>query len=284
MKRCITCFAIAFGLVYGCWRASALEAVYGAEPPTTRPGNTVPTETQLAEIRALVEQLVFADGKATNRPLLQPGMVVYGADGKPVDDSLLSPGYHKDAEEYKRRYAACERAFEKLFELRALAFPVLIEHLDDKRQSINFRNHSVGNSVGHACYWNIYYQLQDRPPNYSKYGYSRTGRDGKEHPKPYWEGSPFDDAGGLKKWLEQNRNLTYPEMQVKCLEWLLAKERAIGACDAESYFVNILPLEIRILERKQEAGQNVAGELDRLRMILKNRDVKAIPPELLPAR
>lgn len=175
-------------------------------------------------------------------------------------------------------------AFEKLFELRALAFPVLIEHLDDKRQSINFRNHSVGNSVGHACYWNIYYQLQDRPPNYSKYGYSRTGRDGKEHPKPYWEGSPFDDAGGLKKWLEQNRNLTYPEMQVKCLEWLLAKERAIGACDAESYFVNILPLEIRILERKQEAGQNVAGELDRLRMILKNRDVKAIPPELLPAR
>jgi len=62
------------------------------------------------------------------------------------------------------------------------------------------------------------------------------------------------------------------------------EERAIGACDAESYFVNILPLEIRILERRLEAGEDVGNDLDRLRTVLANKDVKAVPPELLPDR
>jgi len=235
---------------------------------------------QEADIRTLIEQLVISEGQASNRPMMDPTMKIYDADGKevkPADDT-------KAAEEYRKEFQSCQMAFKKLFELRIAAFPVLIEHLDDKRQSINFRNHFLGNSVGDACRWNIYYQLQDMPEDYSEYGYSRTGRDGKRHPKPYWEGTPFDDAGGVKKWLEQNGNLTYPEMQVKCLQWLLAKEKAIGACDAESYFLNILPLEIRILERKREAGENVAEELDRLRKVLENKEVKEIPAELLPAK
>lgn len=235
---------------------------------------------QEAVIRALVDQLVIAEGQASNRPMRTPSMKIYNADGKEVKPT----GDTKAAEEYRKTFESCQMAFQKLFESRIAAFPVLIEHLDDKRQSINFRNHFLGNSVGDACRWNIYFQLQDMPKNYSEYGHSRTGRDGKRHPKPYWEGTPFDDAGGVKNWLEQNRNLTYPEMQIKCLQWLLAKEKTIGACDAESYFLNILPLEIRILERKQEAGENVAEVLDRLRKVLKNKEVKAIPVELLPAR
>ena len=135
--------------------------------------------------------------------------------------------------------------------------------------------------MGDACYWNIYFQLQDRPSNYSEYGYQRKGRDGEHHPKPYWTGTPFHEAGGIAQWLKQNENLSYVEMQIKCLNWLLEREKTIGAADADSYFLNILPLEIRILERRLEAGAEVEGELKRLRDALAKKDVTAVPVNLL---
>lgn len=238
------------------------------------------TAAQEAEIKALVEQLVLADQPANNQPTLNPAMKIYNAEGKEVKRT----GDEKKAAEYRRRFEACQNAFQKLSEFKVVAFPVLIAHLNDKRQSTNFRNHHVANSVGHACYWNIYYQLQDRPDNYSSYGEGRTGRDGRDHTKPYWEGTPFDEAGGIKQWIERNKNLTYLEMQIKCLQWLLDKEKNIGACDADSYFENILPLEIRILERKTQASENVDKELTRLRRVLANKDASSIPADLLPAK
>jgi hypothetical protein len=96
------------------------------------------------------------------------------------------------------------------------------------------------------------------------------------------EGTPFDDAGGLVKWLEENKELTYTEKQIKCLQWLLEKEKAIGAADADSYFLNILPLEIQILKRRLEAGEDVEKELERLQEVKDKKLVDAIPRELLP--
>ena len=221
------------------------------------------TQMSEADIESIVDQLVFADGDA---------------QGKPV----FSPGITDDSEAYRKRFEACQTAFQRLSELKDLAFPVLIKHLDDKRQSINFRNHHMGNSVGHACYWNIYFQLQDRPRGYSRYGYSREGRDGEDHPKPYWEGSPFDDAGGLREWLTANENLNYQEKQIKCLNWLLEREKRIGAADAESYFINILPLEIQIFKRRLEKGDDVETELKRLRKIQTEELADQVPKELLP--
>jgi hypothetical protein len=238
------------------------------------------TAQQEAKIKSLVEQLVLADRPASNRPTMNPGMKIYNAEGKEVKPT----GDEKKAEEYRKRFEACQSAFRKISEFKVIAFPVLIKHLDDKRQSTNFRNHFLANSVGNACYWNIYYQLQDRPDNYSSYGEGRTGRDGRHHTKPYWEGTPFDEAGGIKQWIDRNKNLTYLEMQIKCLQWLLDKEKKIGASDANSYFENILPLEIRILERKAQAGASVEKELARLRRVLANRDASSIPADLLPAK
>jgi len=149
---------------------------------------------------------------------------------------------------------------------------------------INFRNHYIRNSVGDACYWIIYDQLQDEPKDYSSYGYQRYGRDGKLHRQAYRGGTPFDEAGGLRQWLEANKALSYTQMQIKCLSWLLEREKAIGASDSESYFVNILPLEIRILERKLETGEDVATNLDRLRRIQRDKLVGEIPSELLPVK
>ena len=222
-----------------------------------------PPRISEADIEAIVDQLVFADADAQNKPVMTPGI---------TDDS----------EAYRKRFETCQTAFQRLSELKDVAFPVLIEHLDDKRQSINFRNHHMGNSVGHACYWNICCQLQDRPREYSRYGYSREGRDGEDHRKPYWVGSPFDDTGGLRKWLTANENLNYLEKQIKCLNWLLESEKLIGAPDAESYFTNILPLEIQILERRLENGDDVETELNRFRKIQTDKLVDQIPKELLP--
>lgn len=229
-----------------------------------------PTPEQAAEIRALIEQLVFQDSEATNRPVYTPGLE------RASERDELSP------EEYRERFVRCQEAFAKLSEYRGLAIPIMIEHLDDNRQSINFRNHFLGNSVGNACYWNIYFQLQDRPRDYSRYGYSRLGRDGEQHVKPYWDSTPFADAGGLEAWLKKHEDLSYTQMQVKCLNWLLDREKAIGAPDAESYFINILPLEIRILERKVEMGQKVQAQLDKLRRVRDENLVDEVPAELLP--
>ena len=86
----------------------------------------------------------------------------------------------------------------------------------------------------------------------------------------------------MNKWLQKNKESSYVEKQIKCLKWLLEKEKAIGACDADSYFVNILPLEIRLLERRLEAGEKVEQELERLRKVKKKKLVNEIPSALLP--
>ncbi len=216
-----------------------------------------------AEIESLIDQLVFDDGDANDQPVISPGVTDRSA-------------------EYRNRFSACQLAFQKLAALKEVAFPHLVKHLDDKRQSINFRNHHVGNSVGDACYWNIHFQLQDRPHGYSRYGYSRKGRDGEQHPKPYYLGCPFDDAGGLREWLVANEDLNYRSKQIKCLTWLLEKEKMIGAHDPESYFINILPLEIRILEHRLENGEDVGADLMRLRKIQTEKLVDQVPQELLP--
>jgi hypothetical protein len=233
---------------------------HGSSPESA----TGPEAPSADEIEALIEQLVFAEGEATEDPVITPGITAEG-------------------ELYREQYESCQRAFRRLTELKDRAFPYLIAHLNDRRQSIPFRNHCIGQSVGHACYWCIYFQLQDRPKDYSSYGYVRIGRDGQEHVQPYWDGTPFDDAGGVANWLEQNKHLPYPAMQIECLTWLLSREKAIGARNADSYFQDILPLEIRILERRLELGEDVAQELARLQRTKREKLVDAIPPELLPS-
>ncbi len=222
---------------------------------TIRQKKAKATPQQEKQIRALIEQLVF-------------------------DESIDS----KDEKAREKEWDLCIDAFQKLSKYKELAFPALVEHLDDKRPSIPFRNHYLGSAVGDACYWNMVYQLQDRPKGYSRYGYARKGRDGKSHPKPVWKGSPFAEAGGLKKWLIANQSLSYTEQQIKCLNWMLAAEKKIGAADAESYFVNILPLEIQILKRRQQLGHDVQSELKRLQKIKSQKLVNQIPAELLPEK
>ncbi len=243
--------------------SSAICAQQSSKPVDKNHLEEKPSPVDVKTIEALIDQLVFESSRTSGK-------------------SVLNPDVRVNSDEYRHRFKNVQDAFQKLSELKAKAFPILVTHLGDKRQSINFRNHSLGNSVGDACKWNIYFQLQDRPRDYSKYGYQRTGKDGKGHLKPYWEGTPFDEAGGIKKWLEENKDLTYPEMQIECLKWLLDRERIIGAPDADSYFVNILPLEIQILKRQKEIGMDVQTVLLRKKAAMKKRDATVVPLDVLP--
>lgn len=235
-----------------------------------------PSESKVAHIERLIELLVYDEKKADNVPVIQPFIQLDGSSSESLEST--------------KKFYRVYQAFEKLTSYKAAAFPAMVAHLGDQRKSLTFRNHYLANSVGDACYWNIYFQLQDRPDDYSSYGLMRQGRDGKNHEKPYWEGTPFGEFyeqdgppnNDLKNWLEANKSLSYPQMQIKCLTWLLEKEKAIGCPDAESYFENILPLEIQILKRRLECGEKVAAELASLERRQKEKRADEVPPELLP--
>ena len=247
------------------------------------PPNTV--SEQEREVRSLIEQLVFSNEPASEEPLISPGLgkIVDSVEGEDTgENSKARVQDEVDTEEYRKKFETCRKAYAKLIDLKEIAVPYLVEHLEDRRQSIPFRNHFIGQSVGDACYWNLFHQFQDRPEDYSAYGLMRMGRDGELHQKPYWKGTPFGDDGGLVNWLEKNKALTYTQKQLKCLRWLLDQEIKIGASDADSYFVNILPLEIQILERRFEAGENVRNDLEQLKKVRDNKIESEIPPKLLP--
>jgi hypothetical protein len=240
------------------------------------------TKEQQAQIRGLIEQLVLIDRNAPDPKKLIEDVKKGELEVEETIPPMPPELQEKPDPAYAKRFKGCQEAFKKLGEFKALAFPLMIEHLEDKRQSIAFRNHSLQQSVGDACYWSIYYQLLDTPSEYSSYGYQRKGRDGELHVKPYWRKNVFDEAGGLKKWLADHNKLSYVEMQIVCLNWLLEREKQIGASDAESYFENILPLEVRILERRKDNGAEVGQDLERLQTALRAKDASVIPVALLP--
>lgn len=68
------------------------------------------------------------------------------------------------------------------------------------------------------------------------------------------------------------------------MNWLLVREKQIGAPDADSYFVNILPLEIQILKRQKEMGLDVDSKLKKLEAVLKARDASFAPKGLRPVK
>jgi hypothetical protein len=241
-----------------------------------------PTKAQEVEIRRLIEQLALSDREAPDPKKLIEGVKTGELEVEDTIPPMPPELQEKPDPDYAKRFKGCQEAFKKLGEFKSLAFPFMIEHLEDKRQSIAFRNHSLQQSVGDACYWSIYYQLHDTPSEYSSYGYQRKGRDGELHVKPYWRENIFDEAGGLKKWLTEHNKLSYLEMQIACLNWLLEREKQIGASDAESYFENILPLEVRILERRKETGADVDQDLERLRTAFRGKDASVIPKALIP--
>jgi hypothetical protein len=278
---------IAAALLLGCLTAGVCQEV----PPTPKgpevqgpavgrklARDEVATKEQERDIRKLIAQLAFVP-VAKPQAAVRPKAIPKRKSDDPFVEEELPPEL---AEENRKRASACRGAFTQLAAYKGLAIPFMLEQLEDKRPSMDFHGHWKHRDVGAACYWNIRYQLEDQPGDYSSYGYARKGRDGESHVKPYYAHPGLLPIDGLKKWLVENAALSYTEKQLKCLRWSLEEEKKIGAWDPESYFDNILPLEIRILQRRAQLGDDVRTELERLQKILKEKQVSAIPPELLP--
>jgi len=240
----------------------------------------VATKEQQVEIRKLIEQLAFVP---VAKPQAAAGQAAVSK--RKADDPFAGEEEPPEiAEENRRRADACLEAFKQLTAYKGLAFPLMVEKLGDERPSMDFHGHWKRRDVGAACYWNIRYQLEDHPEDYSSYGYARKGRDGESHVKPCYAHPGQLPVDGLKRWLVENAALSYTEKQLKCLRWSLEEEKKIGASDPESYFENILPLEIRILQRRTQLGDDVRAELERLQKIQRVEEVSGIPPELLPSQ
>ena len=256
------------------------------------------TPEQEAEIRRLIEDFVITEKenqarsaeqdryKKAEAQAMKEAQKETEADSDPFSGTIMPPSSYETPPEALKElqgYAKVRTdAFKRLTAFNELAFPLLASHLDDERPSRMHWNHTFVKSVGALCYRVIHDQLMEFPEGYSQYGLQRTGRDGKGHQKPYWGSAPYDESGGLGKWLEQNQNLSYAEKRIKCLNWLVDGEKKIGVIDPEGYYENILPLELAILELKVSAGQDVADELASTRELSKTRPANQVPKELLP--
>lgn len=253
-------------------------------------GKEAANKDQELEIHKLIEQLVFYPFPMPQGPLV-PLVIPEPAPEDPFSGlPPTSPQFEVEevppgiARENAKSAKACRVAFHRLLSLGALAVPSMVEHLEDGRPSLDFNGHWKTSTLGDACYWNLREGLQDLPEDYSSYGYARKGRDGENHVTPYWIYPGLLPKEGLKAWLTKNATLSYTEKQIKCLKWYLAEEKKIGASDPRDYFVNILPLEIRILQKRSQLGEDVEKDLKQRLKIQKDKQESAVPPELLPAQ
>lgn len=231
----------------------------------------VASEDEAAAIQSLIEQLWFQTLSKPNE---------FGIVRDPANP-MGAAREDATSREDRRRSLRCRLAFDMLTDLKDLAFPFLMGHHDDTRLSPDFHGHLRESSVRISCYLIVRYQLEDYPADYGRYGYQRKGRDGQAHVVPRYSECPFD-MDGIRGWLKENEGLSYAGKRIRALQWSLSQEKKIGASDADGYFENILPLEIRILERREEMGENVAAELRRLEEVRDKKLVELIPKELLP--
>ncbi len=265
-------------------------------------GPRIATAEQEAEIRRLVEDFVITDQETKAYAAEDEREATFLAEAEksgregakdsasPPDDPFSGPGNASPPppspavlKEFRSYHQKRRDAFRQLASFQELAFPILAAHLDDERPSLIHWNHKVARTVGRVCYQVIHDQLTFFPDGYTDYGLKRSGRDGAGHVKPYWRSNPYEEAGGLKIWLQQNQGLSFRQMRIKCLTWLLDGEKQIGVVDPAGYFLHILPLELGILELQASDGQDVTQELERLRKLSRTRSADQVPKELLPA-
>lgn len=305
MRKTIPLLSIAIFLTGGL-PAECQEADLLIDRPSDLPsipggkGLRIATAEQEAEIRRLVEDFVITDEETRAHAAENEREAKFLAEaeksGKGAKDSAPppddpfgesgqdspppSPVVLKELQGYRQKR---KDAFKQLANFQELAFPILAAHLDDERPSIMRWNHKIARTVGRVCHQVIHDQLTFFPEGYSNYGLQRTGRDGVGHEKPYWRSNPYEKAGGLEKWLKQNEGLSFRQMRIQCLTWLLEGERQIGVVDPAGYFLHVLPLELGILELQASDRQDVTQELERVRKLSRTRTADQVPKELLPA-
>ena len=165
-----------------------------------------------------VERLV-AQLRSKNKPLNPAG-------GRLVPKPENRKGYDKQAQQH---VALAEH---KLAALGKDAFPVLIEHLNDKEYSLSFATSLLRDfSVGEVCFMLIESQVHLTGTGYQ----TRDGADGKSYTYPrYFSqycGNVWFTQDGVRNWWSEHEHQSLREMQIDALEWAIAEEQKIGFRD-----------------------------------------------------
>jgi hypothetical protein len=121
------------------------------------------------------------------------------------------------------------------------AFPFLLKHMDDKRQSVAFRR-VIPHDVADACFCIIRDQVFCLPDDYRGSIY-RTGADGKMHERAYFSDPDLFTHQTIGPWLDARKDRSLEAMQVEALEWLIDQEKRIGFQDEEARKQFLHPLE-----------------------------------------
>src|SRR5690606_6100810 len=136
------------------------------------PAKRVPAAAGPAEdIELLIEQLAISQEPAGEAPILTP---------------------RRDTPKTDERMVAIE-AGRKLSAYGVAAFPHMVKHLDDNRQSVAFRR-VLPSTVGDACFCIIRGELIPLPEDYEM-SIARAGADGQLHERPLYSGRDVFDHG-----------------------------------------------------------------------------------------
>jgi hypothetical protein len=146
-------------------------------------------------------------------------------------------------------------AYKKLTAMGKDAFPMLIEHVNDRSYSQStFSSLLLSESVGCVCFEIIEGQVDVVGMNYK----SRQGTDGEEHVhRGYF--SQFSAKGeyytqdGLRRWWKEHQHQSLKEMQIEALRWAIAREKKIGFPEKDDQKDYLEPLEAKL--RKLTGGK-----------------------------
>jgi hypothetical protein len=173
-------------------------------------------------IEGLIQQLAISSDAARMEPVPTP--------------SIHTPRTDK-------RVRAYESA-DKIKQYGKKAFPFLLRHLNDGRQSVAFRS-VLPSTVGDACY-SLLSQMIFAIPEDCIRGREREGPEGKVVERPYFSGyCPFDTTS-LEKWLKDRDQMSLEEIQLEALKWLISEEEKLGFPSDEYRKDIILPLQRRV--------------------------------------
>ena len=206
-------------------------------------GCHIPKEHQLAGrtasdprlgIEALIEKLAISQEPASYSPVYTPSR-----DAPRTDRRVIA---YAAAEELKRR--------------GRVAFPYLLRHLGDRRQSVAFRR-VLPSTVGGACFCIVRSRIFALPEDY-RGSMFRIGADGKRHERPYFSGPALFDPSTLEGWLKEREDRSLEQMQLEALEWLIAREKEIGFRTEEDRDRFLRPLE-RQLRRTRKKDATTQG-------------------------
>ena len=209
MKTSVITLAV---LILG-WTKVAMPAADGAAEPSPK------------EIAALVERLASSN----QRPAAYPEV-------HRSPEAVYPQGYDRAAQKI------VWQAYRDLRRLGPLAFPELLEHLDDHRYSLTGDTGNVETNleVGFLCRWLLQQQIcpfssvvvgEGYTTGTLAYGTLVVGPKGEAPERPDYLSHLLRDRAEARAWALEHRSYSLRDLQEEALEWMIAEE----ATDPKTY-------------------------------------------------